>query len=63
LLPAEECSSLVINPESSDEDVDNGNRKDKNNDHVTHYLRYVSSLFFLVVVAADENEQNTSYYL
>jgi hypothetical protein len=26
-------------------------------------LRYVSSLFFLVVVAADENEQNTSYYL
>lgn len=63
LLPAEECSSLVVNPEGSDEDVDDGDGEDKNDDNVAHYLRYVPSLFFLVVITADENEQNTRYYL
>ena len=63
LLPAKECCPFVIHSEGSDENVDDRNGENENDNNVAHYLRYVSFLFFLVVVAADDNEQNTRYNL
>ena len=61
--PAEECCFLVINSESSDKDVGDGDGKNDHNHSVTHDLYYILFFFAFVVVAADEDEQHARNYL
>jgi len=52
--------SIVVHPESSDEDVEHRNGEDQDHGNIVDHLSAQLVFFTTIVVATDENEENSN---